>query len=63
MCEAMEKLMKPELDKKYADGAQNEKVNSIRAVMDSLKISMDAAMDILKVSASERPILEAKLKQ
>ena len=69
MCEALKELMKEEIDEAVntaVNAAVDEtatatKLDSIKNVMDSLKVSAEQAMDILKIPKSKRVIFLAKL--
>jgi hypothetical protein len=77
MCEALQRLMEDEIEAKVArgmaqgraegkaegkaEGMQDALLASVKNLMDSLKVTMDEAMTILKIPAEERAILETKL--
>ncbi len=42
------------MEKGIAKGRDDALLQAIRSVMDSLKLSSDAAMDVLKVSSADR---------
>ena len=42
-------------------GAENEKIESIRNLMETLKLTVQQAMDALKIPASDQPAYAEKL--
>lgn len=69
MCQALQDLMKDEIDKKVADGRaderiiveQNKDINAIKNLMKNLKLSAEQAMDALGISQEARGMYLSKL--
>ena len=69
MCDALRALMKPEIEeeKKAAreqgleQGVDQNRIESIKNLMDSLKFTPRQAMDALKIPASEQPKYASKI--
>ena len=57
MCEVMEELVKESMEK----GKAEERVASVRNLMDSLGLTAKQAMDALKIPAAEQTKLAASL--
>ena len=57
MCEALERLMKENIDAKVS----NTKLNDIRNIMETLKLTAEDAMDALKIPTEERKTYLKKL--
>jgi predicted transposase YdaD len=74
MCEALERLMKNELDAKEAagvakgravgrtEGREDASLFHIRNLMESMKLTAEQAMDALQIPPEEQKIYAAKLK-
>lgn len=71
MCREAEKLVMAERAKSraegfaegYAEGRLEGKIGNIRAIMESLSISVDDAMRLLKTPESDKDIIRELIKQ
>ena len=61
MCEVMDELVKEGVEKGKAEGKAEERVISVRNLMDSLGLTAKQAMDALKIPDSEQTKLAASL--
>ena len=61
MCKAFEETRNEGIAKGLAQGREEERVNSIKNLMDSMNLSAGQAMDALKVPLEEQPKYLAKL--
>ncbi len=59
MCSEVEKLVIAERN----EGRLEEKNNSVRAIMESLSVSVDEAMKLLKTPESGRDIIRSLIEQ
>lgn len=59
MCREVEKLVMAERN----EGRLEEKVNSVRAIMESLSISVDEAMKLLKTPESDQDVIRKLIAQ
>ena len=59
MCREVEKLVMAYRN----EGRLEEKINSVRAIMESLSISVDDAMRLLKTPESDKDIIRDLIKQ
>lgn len=59
MCREVEKIAMAERNK----GRLEEKINSVRAIMESLSISVDEAMKLLKTPESDKDIIRKLIAQ
>jgi len=62
MCQALEDLMKDVIDERINENVDNTTVEHIKNLMDSLKITVDQAMDALKIPAADRTSIIARMK-
>ena len=56
-----ERAMEQGMTKGVAKGREDAMLQAIKSVMDSLKLSSDAAMDVLKVPSADRAKYRAML--
>ena len=61
--ETMELIRLKALQDGLLEGQRNTMLLNIRNLMDSLGLSADKCMDILKISAAERPLIHARLSE
>ena len=61
MCEVMEELVKESMEKGKAEGKAEERVTSVRNLMNSLGFTAKQAMDALKIPAAEQSKLAGSL--
>ena len=69
MCDALRALMKPEIEEEkraareqgLEQGVDQNRIESIKNLMDSLKFTPQQAMDALKIPASEQPKYASKI--
>jgi hypothetical protein len=61
--ETMELIRLKALQDGLLEGQRNTMLLNIRNLMDSLGLSADKCMDILKISAAERPLIHAWLSE
>ncbi len=61
--ETMEPIRLKALQDGLLEGQRNTMLLNIRNLMDSLGLSADKCMDILKISAAERPLIHAWLSE
>ena len=65
MCQALEELMKDVIEEKMEAGMEvgrnKTRAEDIRNIMDSLSLTMEQAMDVLKISAEDREKLLEKI--
>ncbi len=61
--ETMELIRLKALQDGLLEGQRNIMLLNIRNLMDSLGLSADKCMDILKISAAERPLIHAWLSE
>lgn len=61
--ETMELIRLKALQEGLLEGQRNTMLLNIRNLMDSLGLSADKCMDILKISAAERPLIHAWLSE
>ena len=54
MCNLSQGVMERAMEKGVAKGRDDALLQAIKSVMDSLKLSSDAAMDVLKVPSADR---------
>ena len=59
MCREVEKIAMAE----RIEGRLEEKINSVRAIMESLSISVDEAMKLLKTPESDKDIIRKLIAQ
>ena len=59
MCREVEKLVMTERN----EGRLEEKINSVRAIMESLSISVDEAMKLLKTPESDQDVIRKLIAQ
>ena len=59
MCREVEKLVMAERN----EGRLEEKINSVRAIMESLSISVDEAMKLLKTPESDQDVIRKLIAQ
>ena len=59
MCREVEKIAMAERN----EGRLEEKINSVRAIMESLSISVDEATKLLKTSESDKDIIRKLIAQ
>ena len=59
MCREVEKLVMAE----RSEGRLEEKINSVRAIMESLSISVDEAMKLLKTPESDQDVIRKLIAQ
>lgn len=57
MCEALQELMKDEITEKLTES----KLEDVKNIMETMKLSIDQAMDALKIPTSQREIILKKL--
>ena len=61
MCQALQELMKDDIEEKI-NGAKNELLlDNVRSIMKSLNLSADQAMDALQISQSRRAFILSNL--
>ena len=63
MCAVMEKYMQKALAEGRAEGIEKSEMESIRNLMEAMKLSVQKAMDILKIDPSRREKYASMLKQ
>ena len=63
MCQALREIMSEEINQSVKMGEQNAKVLDIRNVMESLNVTSDKAMDILRVDVADRATYEHLVNQ
>jgi len=56
MCEAVEKYG----DRREEKGKESTKLEAVKNLMETLKLSLDQAMDALKITGKERALIESK---
>lgn len=61
MFEAMMDFMKPEIDAKIDEMIDQNKLESIKNIMDSLKMTPQQAMDALKIPVTEQSKYQSRL--
>lgn len=61
--ETMELIRLKALQDGLLEGQRNTMLLNVRNLMDSLGLSADKCMDILKISAAERPLIHAWLSE
>lgn len=69
MCQALQELMKDEIEEKVAvgrnegrrEGRNETKAEAVRNLMETLQFTAEQAMDALKIPESERESLRKKL--
>ena len=63
MCREVEKLVMAERDEGRAEGRLEEKIGAVRALMESLSVSVDEAMKLLKTPESDKDIIRKLIAQ
>lgn len=63
MCEAVEKYAKEYAEEYAKDYVVRERVCNVRNLMDSLKFTLDQALDALKIQGSERELVASQVKK
>ena len=61
MCDALRALMKPEIDEELKNAVDQNRIESIKNLMYSLKFTPQQAMDALKIPASEQSKYASKI--
>ena len=69
MCEALQELMKDEINEKIneakteakTEGSIESKLEDIKNIMETMKLSIEQAMDALKIPTSQREMILKKL--
>jgi NACalpha-BTF3-like transcription factor len=61
MCQALQELLKDEIDEKINSATTTTRIDDIKNLMESFKISAEEAMDALKISVNERAYYINKL--
>ncbi|MCI5857699.1 MAG: hypothetical protein MR016_10120 [Agathobacter sp.] len=63
MCEAVEKYAKEYAEEYAKDYVVRERVCNVRNLMDSLKFTLDQALDALKIQGTERKLIIDQLQK
>ena len=63
MCREVEKLVMAERDEGRAEGRLEEKIGAVRAIMESLSVSVDDAMKLLKTPESDKDVIRKIIEQ
>ena len=61
MCEALQELMKDELNEAKTEGGIESKIEDVKNIMETMKLSIEQAMDALKIPTSQREMILKKL--
>jgi hypothetical protein len=61
MCQALQELMKDEIEEKVTNAETETQVNNIRNIMSELRYSAEQAMDLLKIPQQKRSMYLSKL--
>jgi hypothetical protein len=61
MCQALQELMKDEIEEKVNMAETETQVKNIRSIMSELKYSAEQAMDLLKIPPQKRSAYLSKL--
>mgnify|MGYP006982732557 FL=1 len=63
MCREVEKIAMAERNEGRAEGRLEEKIGAVRALMESLSISVDEAMKLLKTPESDKDVIRKLIAQ
>lgn len=61
MCEALQELMKDEITEKVTEKVTESKLKDVKNIMETMKLSIEQAMDALKIPTSQREMILKKL--
>ena len=61
MCEALQELMKDEITEKVTEKVTESKLEDVKNIMETMKLSIEQAMDALKIPTSQREMILKKL--
>ena len=61
MCEALQELMKDEITEKVTEKVTESKLEDVKNIMETMKLSIEQAMDALKIPISQREMILKKL--
>jgi uncharacterized protein YqgV (UPF0045/DUF77 family) len=61
MCQALQELMKDEIDAKVTSAETDIQVDNIKNIMSTLKYTPEQAMDLLKIPQENRSLYMSKL--
>ena len=61
MCEAVQELMKDEINEAKTEGGIESKIEDVKNIMKKLSYTAEQAMDLLSVSESQKKLILDKL--